>query len=220
MLALFVWFSIGFLVYFLNFGLSFIDALKATFFYKLVENDFSSGYLMWSQGIIFGVIFTFLFDNIIKKYNPERGCRLMAKEMKDHLIIIGYSHLGERLVSYLREKKFPYCLIEKDSERVDELLRAGEPVIIDDAKEEDALEDAGIRRAKSVIITANDLETAMLVTKRAREINKNCVIIARCFQDEFVEVIESLGANKIISSSKEAFENIIGILRKGKYLHH
>ena len=39
--------------------------------------------------------------------------------------------------------------------------------------------------------------------------NKTCRIIARCFQDEFVEILESLGATEVISSSKNAFENIV-----------
>jgi len=34
------------------------------------------------------------------------------------------------------------------------------------------------------------------------------VIIVRCFLDEFTEILESLGANEVISSSKSAFTGI------------
>lgn len=210
---LFLWFLGGFLVYFFILKLDFLEALKACIFFKNIKGDFSSAYVMWSQGVVFGVIFTFLFQNIIDKYNPERGCRMMAKEIQNHIIVVGYTHLGERLVDYFRENKIPYCLIEKDKDRVDELLRQGEPIIADNAKELDALKDANISNAKAVIVASNNLETALIVTKRSREYNKNCLIVTRCFQDEFVEVIESLGANEVISSSKNAFEDIIEKLK-------
>jgi len=210
---LFFWFLGGFLIYFLVFKLNFCEAFKACFFFKHMETDFSSAYSMWSQGLVFGVIFTFLFQNIIEKYNPERGCRMIAKEMQNHFIVVGYTHLGERLINYFRQNEIPFCLIEKDKDKIDELLRQGEPIIVDNAKELDALEDANITNAKAVIVASNNLETALIVTKRSREYNKNCLIVTRCFQDEFVEIIESLGANEIISSSKNAFEDIIEKLK-------
>jgi hypothetical protein len=209
LLFLFFWFLGGFLVYFYVIKLDFYEAVRASFFFKRIENDFSSAYGMWSQAIVFGVIFSFLMQNIFAKYNPERGCRMMAKELQDHIIVIGFSHFGERLVNHFKEKKITYCLIEKNRDKVDELLNQGEPVIIDDAKESDALVDANINRAKAVIIASNNLETALIVTKRARDCNKNCQIITRCFQDEFAEIIESLGASEVISSSKNAFEDTL-----------
>ena len=196
-------------MYFCCLKLDFSQAFRASFFFKRIEDDFSSAYGMWSQAIVFGIIFSFLMQNIFAKYNPERGCRMMAKDLQDHIIVIGFSHFGERLVNYYKEKQIPYCLIEKDKDKIDELLCQGEPVIIDDAKEADALNDANISKAKAVIIASNNLETALIVTKRARDRNKDCLIITRCFQDEFAEILESLGANEVISSSKNAFEDTL-----------
>lgn len=209
LLVLGAWFAFGFCVYRISFGFSLWEAFRASLFLKLVESDFAQAYEMWTQGIIFGVAFTFFFQNVLEKYNPERSCRMLAKEMHDHVVVIGYSHLGRRLVSYLREKRIPYCVIEKNRDAVDELLREGEPIVVDDAREFDALADANVSRAKAVLIASNNLETALLVTKRARERNKTCTIVARCFQDEFAEIVESLGANEIISSSKNAFDDIV-----------
>ncbi len=94
---------------------------------------------------------------------------MLASEMKDHIIVVGRGHLGSHLVDHPRETAQPYVLIEKDSLAVDDLLRAGEPVIVDDAKQESTLLDAGVERARLIVITSNVIETALLVTKRARE---------------------------------------------------
>lgn len=134
---------------------------------------------------------------------------MFAKELRDHIVIVGYSHLGQRLVAHFRKTGVAYCVIEKNAEKMDDLLREGEPIIVDDAREMDSLKDANIPFAKAVLIASNNLETALLVTKRARQLNPNTLIITRCYQDEFVEIIESLGANEIISSSKNAFDDIL-----------
>jgi hypothetical protein len=173
-LFLVAWFLGGFLIYYCLLKCGPMESLMASFFLKNVEHDFSTGYSMWSQGIIFGAIFSLLFQNIVEKYNPERGCRMIASEMKNHIVVIGYTHLGERLITHFREQKIPYCLIEKDKERLDELLRRGEPVVVDNAKDMDALTAASVGSAKIVILASNNLETALIVTKRARQINKDC----------------------------------------------
>jgi len=206
---LLLWFVFGFGTYLWAYGLPPGVALRACLFFERVENDFSAAYDIWTQGIVFGVIFSILFQNVLSKHYPERSCRMLAREMNDHVVVVGYSHLGSRLVSFFRERTIPYCLIEKHADNVDDLLRDGEPVVVDDAREADALVDANVREAKAVLIVSNNLETALLVTKRVRDQNAKCPIIARCFQDEFVEILETLGANDVISSSKNAFDDIM-----------
>jgi hypothetical protein len=207
------WFLFAFLVYRFAHGLSLWDALRASLFCKTVKGDFANAYTTWTQGIIFGVTFSLLFQNIIAKYNPERSCRMLAKEMHGHIVVVGYSNLGHRLVQYFRKENIPCCVVERDRDKVDDLLREGEPVVVDDARQLDAIEDANVAEAKVVIVASNNLETALLVTKRVRDRNKTCRIIARCFQDEFAEILESLGATEVISSSKNAFENIVAGMR-------
>ncbi len=210
--ALAVWFLGGFSFYYFRSHLGVREALKAAFFFSNVPGDFSAGYLMWSQAIVFGFVFTLFVNNVFEKYNPERGCRMYAKEMKGHTVVIGYSHLGQRLVDFLRRSKAPYSLVEKDASKVDELLREGEPIVVDDARESESLVDAGVCTAKSVVICSNNIETALIATKRARDCNKDCSIITRCHRDEFDEVLRSLGATEVISSSQSALKHVTGIL--------
>jgi hypothetical protein len=191
------------------YGLEAWEAVRACLFLKRVDNDFTTAYGMWTQGLIFGITFSVLFQNVLQKYSPERSCRMLAKELQDHVVVVGYSHLGQRLVAHFREKGIPYCVIERSREKLDDLLRDGEPVVVDDAREMDALRDARIETARAVLVASNNLETTLLVTKRTRERNPNCLIIARCYQDEFVEIVETLGANDVISSSKNAFDDIV-----------
>ncbi len=207
--VLFLWFVFGFLMYRFALRMSVVEALEASLFFRDNSSRFTTFYEMWTQGVIFGVTFSVPFENVLMRYNPDRSCRMLAKAMKDHMVVVGFSHLGRRLVAHFREHNVPYCVIERDMERVDDLLRGGEPVVVDDARETDALEDANVAGAKAVLIVSNNLETALLVTKRVHEANPACTIVARCYQDEFAEILEGLGASEVISSSKNAFDDIV-----------
>jgi hypothetical protein len=88
--------------------------------------------------------------------------------------VVGYTHLGARIVEHLHDAKAPYVLVDQDTAAVD-----GEPGVADNAKQE-----------------------------KAREKNAKAHIIVRCYVDDFAEILETLGANEVISSSKSAFEGI------------
>jgi voltage-gated potassium channel len=203
-----LWFALGTTTFHfwehLPLGESFLNAI----YFRSRPDSFWVLYSFWGQCVLFGIVISIFLLQALQRYNPQEGCRMLAKEMQNHVIVVGYTHLGIRIVEHLRRVKQPYVLIDKDPAAVDDLVRDGEPIIVDDAKQESSLTDAGIEHARLVIITSNNIETALLVTKHARDRNKKTLIIVRCYLDEFTEILESLGANEVISSSKSAFSGI------------
>jgi hypothetical protein len=202
------WFALGVAAFHYFEHLSISAALLNAFYPRVQPGPFSTLYAFWGQCVLFGIVISIFFLQALQHYNPQEGCRMLASEMKNHVIVVGHSHLGARVVAHLRSFSRPYVLIDKDPAVVDDLVRAGEPVIVDNAKQESTLLGAGVLRATHLIIASNNIETALLVTKRARDYNKNVTIVVRCYLDEFTEILESLGANEVISSSKSAFTEI------------
>lgn len=209
------WFAFGTYAFYRWERLPFGEALRNALYLGYREGSFWELYSFWGQCVLFGIVISVFLLQALQQYNPQEGCRMLAREMKDHVIVVGYTHLGVRIVEHFQRNKRAYVLIEKDSTAVDDLVRAGEPVIVDNAKEADTLEEAGIERASLVVVVSDNVETALLVTKRARERNKNVRIIVRCYLDEFTEILEGLGANEVISSSKSAFQEIARHLEPG-----
>src|ERR1700716_1622018 len=203
-----LWFALGTIAFYYFNHLSLTDAFLTAVYFRVQPGSPWVLYAFWGQCVLFGIVISIFILQALQRYNPEEGCRMLASEMKDHVIVVGHGHLGGHLVDHLRQTARPYVLIEKDSMAVDDLIRAGNPVIGDDAKQESPLIDAGVDRARLIVITSNIIETALLVTKRARDRNKRATIIVRCYLDEFTEILESLGANEVISSSKSAFNEI------------
>lgn len=205
------WFGFGFLSY-LALGLQPEDALLSAVYFSFPQNWFSQIYEKWGMAVIVGITFAFVFQSFLERYNPKEGCRLLAKQMKNHTVVIGYSHVGARLVNSLVERNMPYVLIEDNDRLVQKLVEKGEPVIMEDPKDVHVLEEAGVAKARAVVIALDRTEDAVVITKRVRDINKNCKLIVRYFQDDMAEVIEALGATEVVSSSKSMAKSILSKL--------
>jgi len=203
-----LWFTLGTFGFHRWEHLPLKEALLTSIYFREHRSVFWDLYTFWGQCVLFGIVISIFMLQTLQRYNPMEGCRMLAKEMQNHVIVVGYTHLGARITEHLRRHSHPYVLIDKEVSSVDDLIRQGEPVIVDDAKQESTLVDAGIERARLVVITSNAIETALLVTKRARDHNKKAQIIVRCYLDEFTEILETLGANEVISNSKSAFAGI------------
>ena len=202
------WFLLGMLVFRHAGGLSYPDAFLNAVYLKKSDGAIWDLYSFWGQCVLFGIVISIFFLQALQRYNPQAGCRMLAGEIRNHVIVVGYTHLGARIVQHLRDAQVPYVLVDRDPAVVDDLVRIGEPVIVDNAKQDTTLVDAGIAHARTVVVATNNVETALLVTKKAREKNPKAHIIVRCYVDDFAEILETLGANEVISSSKSAFEGI------------
>lgn len=187
-------------------GQGWADALLSAFYLQVGDGPFAQGYSFWGQSLVFGVVLGLLLREVLENYTER--CRLMAGMLREHTIIVGYSHLGARLVAHCLERGSPYVLIEKDRHLVDDLLRRGEPVVVDDARTPDALPAANVKAAKRLIIACNDVETALIVTKTAREANPSIFIAARCPVDGLIGVLQKLGADYVYSASLAAYNDI------------
>jgi TrkA-N domain len=206
--AIGTWFLLGTLIFRYAGGLRFQDAILDAIYLKKSDGEIWDLYSFWGQCVLFGIVISIFFLQALQRYNPQEGCRMLAGELRNHVIVVGYTHLGARIVEHLREARLPYVLVDRDPAVVDDLVRIGEPVIVDNAKQDSTLVDAGIAHARTVVVATNNVETALLVTKKAREKNPKAHIIVRCYIDDFAEILETLGADEVISSSKSAFEGI------------
>lgn len=203
------WFLLGVLIFRQVGGLSYRDAILNAVYLEKSGGALWELYSFWGQCVLFGIVISIFFLQALQRYNPQEGCRMLAGELRNHVIVVGYTHLGARIVQHLRDARLPYVLVDRDASVVDDLVRGGEPVVVDNAKQDSTLVDAGIVHARTVVVATNNVETALLVTKKAREKNAKAHIIVRCYVDDFAEILERLGANEVISSSKSAFEGIV-----------
>ena len=162
---------------------------------------------------MFGLITVELF----RKYNPAIASREVSKKYSNHVVIIGYTHIGKRIHSYLMEKGIKHAIIENNYDLVEDLIIKEEAVVNDTPMNIEALKDAGIERAKAVFVTSDDFEIQLVVNHNIRRFNPSCRLIARIFEDDVAELISKTYNAEIISTSKYAADVIVDKIRKGNY---
>ncbi|HUY00913.1 MAG TPA: NAD-binding protein [Candidatus Deferrimicrobium sp.] len=210
---LFLWFLIHFFAFFIISNGDPIQALQYTFYFKQ-EPMYGNFYSLISQVIIFGWIFMLVTVEIYRKYHPEQTCLALSRSMKDHTVIIGYSHLGQRIREYLSLYNKKFVVADSDRTLLKDLIENEEPVVPLDYIDTNFVKNTNVQDAKLVLITKNDLETLVIATNLIRDVNKKCRIICRCFDDSLAKVLEKKFACETISTSKYAADYILKEIQK------
>ncbi len=107
------------------------------------------------------------------------------KEISDHAIICGYGPVGRALNDALRRCGVATLVLELNSDTVRSLKKAGQPVLFADATHPEALDLAGIARARLVAFTFPAIGATCAAVPLVRERNPGICIFARAkFSDE------------------------------------
>jgi len=115
----------------------------------------------------------------------------------DLVVILGYGTVGRAAAAFLRRRDVPYVIVDRDVSE-----EAAEPdFILGDASKRSVLEQAGVARAKGLIVTTNDDGTNVFLTLAGRHLNPHIRIVARANREENVQELYAAGADFIVSHS-------------------
>jgi CPA2 family monovalent cation:H+ antiporter-2 len=135
------------------------------------------------------------------------------KEPENHLIIVGYGVSGKNVGIAAQKASIPYLIIEINPETIRKEKLKGEPIVYGDAAQKAVLEHAGIKAAKSVVITAGDPVSTWRIIKTAKRLNPDVHVIARTHYLNKIDDFYANGADEVISdefeSSIELFSRVL-----------
>ena len=142
----------------------------------------------------------------LMEYSLEKG-------LENHLVIIGYGVNGRNVAIAARAASIPYSIIDINPDTVRKEKSKGEHIMYGDAAQKAVLEHAGIRDAKSVVVTAGDPVSAKRIIEAARRLNPEIHIIARTHFLSELDRFYAIGADEVISdefeSSIELFSRVL-----------
>jgi len=101
------------------------------------------------------------------------------KAITDHAIICGYGPVGRSLNEALKRCGVDTLVLEQNSETVRMLKSEGQPVLFADATHPEALDLAGIQRARLVAFTFPAVSATCIAVPLVRERNSGIFIFAR-----------------------------------------
>ncbi|MGZ7067050.1 MAG: 3H domain-containing protein [Methanobacterium sp.] len=129
---------------------------------------------------------------------------------KNHFVLCGYGRVGAAVFRELMKRNQMAIIIERDKKIVEKELW-DEPDVLaipGDATDESILFDAGINRARGVIITTGDDVDNLFITLTAREIHPEIWIVVRASKRENIKRLYRSGADKVISPETSGGEDI------------
>ena len=135
-------------------------------------------------------------------------------KLQDHVIVCGTGRTGRQVVQELERMGTAWAAVERSSARV-EKLREDFPegiVIEGDATRDDALEEAGVERARALVACLSADTDNLFVCLSARDLKPDLTIVARAYDEESMDKLYRAGATHVVSP------NVSGAIRMASML--
>jgi CPA2 family monovalent cation:H+ antiporter-2 len=137
--------------------------------------------------------------------------------VEGHVIVVGYGLNGQNLARVLREAGIPYRILELDPTLARAGKAAGAPIDFGDGTRPDILKQAGIERARVLVIAISDPTATAHIVSQARRMRADLRIIVRTRYVSEIERLYSLGADEVIP---EEFETSVEIFARVLHEYH
>jgi len=155
-----------------------------------------------------------IFDLVVTKdIRRELGLPERRTKMKDHIIICGYGNVGQRIYEQLKGKNEEFLFIESDSQKIAELVDKRVSVIQGNAGDEDVLERANVKEAKTLILTLRDSDN-IIVTIMAKMLNPKVFIVSEVEDMRNLNVIKKAGADEVVHCHEMGARTMVSKARK------
>ncbi len=139
--------------------------------------------------------------------SPDRDSA--PAQLKDHMVIAGYGITGKSVARAAEITGIPYMVIEMKPDIIRREKSARRPYFIfGDAAQEEVLEHAGVRDARTLVIAVSDQEAVPRIVHRARNISPGIYIIARTEHVRHAQYLLDLGADEVVSEEFESAREI------------
>ncbi len=134
-----------------------------------------------------------------------------GKELKKHVVVVGYGHNGRTLAKVLEEAHIRYVVIELNGDVAEKEIAQGKPMIFGDSTRREILEHAAIEHAQAVVFAISDMAAVRGSIVLARQLNPSVYILVRTRQVTQIEELRQCGADEVIA---EEFESAIEIFTR------
>lgn len=145
------------------------------------------------------VLSGFLVEGNFRKLWEHYTMLKKITELEDHVIVCGYGRYGREICEYFLHHKLPFVVIERAEAIIEELKLADITFIQEDATHDEALEEAGIHKARALIACLPDDVANLFVVLSARQMNPTIKIISRASSAKSETKLRLAGANEVIT---------------------
>ena len=163
---------------------------------------FSTVFMLAGVGVVLYALTTtvqaIVQSELVATFGQRRQSRKMSK-LRNHFIICGAGRVGSHLVRALLGSAETFIVIERDPQRVAELIDLGVIVLVRDATLEESLREAGVEHARGLAACLPDDADNVYVVLTARDLNPQLHIVARAAEEQAEPKLIRAGANRVVA---------------------
>ncbi|HHD77886.1 MAG TPA: potassium transporter [Campylobacteraceae bacterium] len=134
---------------------------------------------------------------------PELELVMESSGFKNHIIIIGYGPIGQKVARKLREYGICYIVIEHEMDLVREGEANGEKIFLANAMQRQTLEALGAKESQCIIVALENAAKIRQVCEAITSIDPDINTIVKVRNESHAKIIEEFGINHIINASEE-----------------
>jgi voltage-gated potassium channel len=153
-------------------------------------------------------IFTFVLARITQYimsgemalYYTKKRLMEALEKMSDHVVVCGFGRNGRQAAKTLKAHKMKFVVIEKDAEAIRQHAHEDHSLLYltGNATDDDVLIQAGVQRAKAILITLPQDADNVFIVLSARSLNPKLQIISRASSQGATAKLYKAGANSVI----------------------
>ena len=145
-----------------------------------------------------------------ERIKMEKG----IQNLRDHVIICGFGRMARLTLKELIKRDVHVVVVEAERNKVADLREAGATYVIGDATEESTLLQAGLTRAKSLVVTLPSDADNVYVTLTAHTLCPRLEVVARADQPSAEVKLLRAGASRVVCPSVIGATKIANILTR------
>lgn len=153
-----------------------------------------------------------ILSNTLKMFDKE-------DEPLKRVLIVGGGRIGYRLAATLEKNSVYVKIIEKNSNRCNELADALTKTVIlcGDGSDQDILKEENISAMDAILAVTDNEETNILVSLLGKRMGtrKSITKISRA---SYFPLLSTIGLNQVVSTRRSAINSILQHIRRGKIL--
>ena len=164
---------------------------------------FASFFVIINVGALSYVLAAFSYyviDGKIFQNMRDAQIRRSINQLEGHTIICGYGRYGLEIMQHLQQHGKSYVVLDNNEERFEDLKGDERELLYltGDATHDELLEEAGIKRAGSLITALGDDTDNLFIVLSARQLNPRLRIISRAKEARTRKKMLRAGANHVI----------------------
>lgn len=123
-------------------------------------------------------------------------------QLQDHYLLCGYGTVGRNIAEELSAAGVKFVVIDHDEDAIQHSKDEGFLSLLGDAEDESMLEQAGIAKAKGLILAIQNDSANVFVSLTARELNPSIFILVRSQTHHNRRKLIRAGADRVVAANE------------------